>query len=67
MGEAERAAWRGRNIGFVFQSFHLLAHRSVLENVALAMVCTGVPQWERGDRARAALARVGLGHRIEAA
>jgi putative ABC transport system ATP-binding protein len=64
MGEAERAAWRGRKIGFVFQSFHLLAHRSVLENVALAMVYTGVPRRERGDRARTALERVGLGHRI---
>jgi putative ABC transport system ATP-binding protein len=64
MGEAERAAWRGRKIGFVFQSFHLLAHRSVLENVALAMVYTGVARRERGDRARAALERVGLGHRI---
>ena len=65
MGEAERAAWRGRKIGFVFQSFHLLAHRTVLENVALAMVYTGVPRRERGDRARSALERVGLGHRIE--
>ena len=64
MGEAERAAWRGRKIGFVFQSFHLLAHRSVLENVALAMVYTAVPRRERGDRAHAALERVGLGHRI---
>jgi putative ABC transport system ATP-binding protein len=64
MAEGERAAWRGRKIGFVFQSFHLLAHRSVLENVALAMVYTGVPRRERGDRARAALERVGLAHRI---
>jgi putative ABC transport system ATP-binding protein len=65
MTEGERAAWRGRKIGFVFQAFHLLAHRSVLENVALAMVYTGVPRRERGDRARAALERVGLGHRID--
>ena len=65
MNEAERAAWRGRKIGFVFQAFHLLAHRSVLENVALAMVYTGVPRRERGDRARQALERVGLAHRID--
>ena len=64
MAEGERAAWRGRKIGFVFQSFHLLAHRTVLENVALAMVYTGVPRRERGDRARVALERVGLAHRI---
>ena len=61
----EQAHLRNAKIGFVFQSFHLLAHRSVLENVALAMVYTGVPRRERGDRARAALERVGLGHRIE--
>ncbi|HYH52446.1 MAG TPA: ABC transporter ATP-binding protein [Acidimicrobiia bacterium] len=65
MGEAERAAWRGRKIGFVFQAFHLLSHRSVLENVALAMVYTGAPRRERGDRARAALERVGLTHRVD--
>jgi putative ABC transport system ATP-binding protein len=65
MTEGELAAWRGRKIGFVFQAFHLLPHRTVLENVALAMVYTGVPRRERGDRARAALERVGLAHRVE--
>jgi putative ABC transport system ATP-binding protein len=65
MTEGERAAWRGRKIGFVFQAFHLLPHRTVLENVALAMVYTGVPRRERGDRARLALERVGLAHRVD--
>jgi putative ABC transport system ATP-binding protein len=65
MTEGERAAWRGRKIGFVFQAFHLLPHRTVLENVALAMVYTGVPRRERGDRARRALERVGLSHRVD--
>jgi putative ABC transport system ATP-binding protein len=65
MAEGERAAWRGRKIGFVFQAFHLLAHRTVLENVALAMVYTGVPRGERGDRACQALERVGLAHRVD--
>ena len=65
MAEGERAAWRGAKIGFVFQAFHLLAHRTVLENVALAMVYTGVARRERGDRAREALERVGLAHRID--
>jgi putative ABC transport system ATP-binding protein len=65
MAEGERAAWRGRKIGFVFQAFHLLAHRTVLENVALSMVYTGVPRRERGERARMALDRVGLAHRVD--
>jgi putative ABC transport system ATP-binding protein len=65
MTEGERAAWRGRKIGFVFQAFHLLPHRTVLENVALAMVYTGVPRRARGDRALRALERVGLAHRVD--
>jgi putative ABC transport system ATP-binding protein len=64
MSERERAAWRGRRIGFVFQAFHLLAQRSVAENVELAMVYTGVPRRHRAERAREALDRVGLGHRV---
>ncbi|MFE6836835.1 ABC transporter ATP-binding protein [Streptomyces sp. NPDC057705] len=64
--DADRTALRGRRIGFVFQSFHLLPHRSALENVLLAMVYNGVPRHERARRARAALVRVGLGHRIDA-
>ncbi|MDX3224166.1 ABC transporter ATP-binding protein [Streptomyces sp. ME19-01-6] len=64
--DAERAALRGRRIGFVFQSFHLLPHRSAEENVLLAMVYNVVPRTERGRRAREALTRVGLGHRIDA-
>jgi len=62
--EDERAALRGGKIGFVFQSFHLLPHRSVLENVMLAMTYSGVPRAQREKRARTALERVGLGHRI---
>ncbi|MFC9298199.1 ABC transporter ATP-binding protein [Streptomyces sp. NPDC057011] len=64
--DADRTALRGRRIGFVFQSFHLLPHRSALENVLLAMVYNGVPRDERARRAREALVRVGLGHRIDA-
>ncbi|WP_328969051.1 ABC transporter ATP-binding protein [Streptomyces sp. NBC_00239] len=64
--ERERAALRGRRIGFVFQSFHLLPHRSALENVGLALLYTGVPPAERLARARTALTRVGLGHRTHA-
>jgi putative ABC transport system ATP-binding protein len=64
MPEGERAAWRGRRIGFVFQAFHLLGQRSVAENVELAMTYTGVPRGRRAERALAALDRVGLGHRV---
>ncbi|MEU9298423.1 ABC transporter ATP-binding protein [Streptomyces sp. NPDC048266] len=64
--DTERTALRGRRIGFVFQAFHLLAHRSARENVELAMVYSGAPRRERPKRAREALARVGLGHRTDA-
>ncbi|MFE6071582.1 ABC transporter ATP-binding protein [Streptomyces sp. NPDC056525] len=64
--DTERTTVRGRRIGFVFQAFHLLPHRSARENVELAMVYSGVPRNERSQRAREALARVGLGHRTDA-
>lgn len=66
-GEAsdeDRATLRGGRIGFVFQSFHLLPHRTVLDNVLLATLYSGVPRAERRDRALAALDRVGLNHRL---
>ena len=65
LAERDRAALRGGRIGFVFQSFHLLPHRSVLDNVLLATLYSGVPRGERRDRARAALERVGMGHRLD--
>jgi putative ABC transport system ATP-binding protein len=51
----------------VFQAFHLLAHRTATENVALAMLYEGVAPRERYRRARAELERVGLGNRLQAA
>ena len=63
-GERERARLRAGHIGFVFQAFHLLPQRTVLENVLLATIYSGVPRAERRDRAVAALERVGLGHRL---
>ncbi|MEU5372832.1 ABC transporter ATP-binding protein [Streptomyces sp. NPDC005951] len=62
--EAERSALRSERIGFVFQSFHLLPHRSALENVELAMLYQSVPRRERRIRAERVLRRVGLGHRL---
>lgn len=65
LSDRDRAGLRSQRIGFVFQSFHLLAHRSVLENVMLAEVYRHEPQQGRQARALAALDRVGLSHRID--
>ncbi|AJF66060.1 ABC transporter ATP-binding protein [Streptomyces vietnamensis] len=64
--DTDRTALRGRRIGFVFQSFHLMPHRSALENVSLALVYGGAPRAARPGLAREALRRVGLGHRTDA-
>ena len=56
---------RNRTLGFVFQSFNLLARTSALENVELPLIYAGVGARERKERARAALERVGLGGRLD--
>jgi putative ABC transport system ATP-binding protein len=56
---------RNRTLGFVFQSFNLLARTSALENVELPMLYAGVPARERRKRAQQALERVGLGARLD--
>lgn len=61
--DRERAGLRSRRIGFVFQSFHLLGHRSVVENVMLAEVYRHQSRTGRRERAMTALERVGLTHR----
>jgi len=64
LSEAERAAVRALRIGFVFQAFHLMPRRSVLNNVLMPMAYAGVPRAERQERAVEALERVGLSHRM---
>jgi putative ABC transport system ATP-binding protein len=61
----ELAAVRNRNIGFVFQSFNLLARTSALENVELPLVYAGVPAPERRQRALEMLGQVGLEQRAD--
>jgi ABC-type lipoprotein export system ATPase subunit len=63
LGDSERAALRGERIGFVFQTFNLLGHRSALDNVMLGEVYIGAPRAGRRERALAGLARVGLSDR----
>jgi len=68
LGERGRAAVRAGSIGFVFQSFHLLAHLSIEDNVTLAETYRhrqpGVERRSRRERAVTQLTRVGLGHRL---
>jgi putative ABC transport system ATP-binding protein len=63
LADGERAALRAERIGFVFQTFNLLAHRSVLENVMLAEVYRGTDREGRAERAYASLEHVGIAHR----
>ncbi|MBD7957020.1 ABC transporter ATP-binding protein [Microbacterium sp. Sa4CUA7] len=65
LSEDDRAAVRARRIGFVFQSFHLMPRRTVLDNVLMPMLYSGVPRRERESRARRTLERVGLSHRTD--
>ena len=65
MSEGARTGLRAHRIGFVFQAFHLLAHRTVTENVVLSMLYNNVRPKERRPRALAALERVNLGHRAD--
>ena len=57
-------AYRNHSIGFVFQSYNLIPHQSVLQNVELALTLSGVSKRERRARAREALERVGLGDQM---
>ena len=58
--------YRNHKIGFVFQSYNLIPHQTVLENVELALTLSGVNKEERKTRAKEALEKVGLGDKINA-
>jgi len=65
MNEAELAQARNRQIGFVFQSFNLLARASALKNVMQPLVYRRIPRAERKRIASEALEKVGLGERVD--
>ena len=64
LSDGLRTSLRGSEIGFVFQAFHLLPYRSVVENVETGLVYNRTPRRTRRRRAAEALERVGLGHRM---
>jgi len=65
LSENERAGLRSRRVGFIFQSFHLLPYRTVLENVMLAEVYRRQAGRGRRERAMDEIRRVGLEHRAD--
>ena len=56
--------YRNHSVGFIFQSYNLIPHQTVLSNVELALTLSGVPAAERRKRAEEALKRVGLGDQL---
>lgn len=66
LSDRRRSAVRAKRIGFVFQSFHLLGYRTVIDNVELGLLYQGVPKRDRRRRADEVIAQVGLAHRRNA-
>ena len=62
--DAEWDTYRNHRVGFIFQSYNLIPHQTILANVELALTLAGVDRAERQRRARAALERVGLGAHV---
>ena len=65
LDDAELAAIRNKEIGFVFQTFNLLPRTTALGNVELPLIYSGMPRKERRERAQEALVQVGLGDRMD--
>ena len=63
--DADWDSYRNHSIGFVFQSYNLISHQTVLANVELALTISGVPHSERRRRAEEALRKVGLGDQLQ--
>lgn len=64
MNDNQLAAIRNREIGFVFQTFNLLARQTALQNVELPLIYSGLPAAKRREKALEALDSVGLGDRV---
>jgi len=64
LDENALAVYRRQQVGFVFQSFNLIATMNALDNVMFPMIFAGVSEGEREERARDLLEQVGLGHRL---
>ena len=64
LGDDDLSLERGRRLGFVFQSYNLIAQLDVVENVEVPMFYAGVPQLEARERAEALATRMGLGSRL---
>ena len=65
LSDDELADLRNQKLGFVFQQFHLLPQLTAMENVMLPMIYAGVPAEQRRQRAKQALEKVGLAHRLD--
>jgi putative ABC transport system ATP-binding protein len=65
LSSAQKAAFRAKNVGFVFQTFNLIPTLTIAENVAVPLLINHVPRREAIERASQFLARVGLGDRIK--
>ncbi|MBQ2468987.1 MAG: ABC transporter ATP-binding protein, partial [Clostridia bacterium] len=63
--EADWNAYRNHSVGFVFQSYNLIPHQTVLENVELSLTLSGISKKERRERAKDALCRVGLSDQLK--
>lgn len=61
---ADWDTYRNHSVGFIFQSYNLIPHQSVLSNVELALTLSGVSKAERRRRAKEALEKVGLGNQL---
>ncbi len=64
MKDKELSAFRNRNLGFVFQSFHLIGSLNVLDNVEVPLLYRNIPAKERTALAKEILEKVGLSHRM---